>query len=165
MKTRNLLLTSVLTVAVLGSFAAVLTSSLLPGNVSAAQMLSGHLGAHAGPGHERRWHAHACDSGHTEDMLAMANAWVTISLDLTESQEAALAPVLAAVGRWHDDAGLCEHADIADAPTAMQLLDTLVDHTRTAMDELVPAFTAFYGTLTAEQQARLNAWVAEHHGV
>lgn len=163
MKSRNLLLTTVLTAAVLGLFAAVLASSLLPGHASAGQILTGHLsGSQHGHG---RWHAHAsCDADEAQ-LVALANAWVSITLNLDESQETALVPVLDVLARWHDDARvLCDHPDVADAPAALAMLDTLIEDSALAMNDLVPAFNAFYASLTAEQQASLNAWIKARHG-
>ena len=68
------------------------------------------------------------------------------------------------MSRWYDGAGFCPHPEITDAQTALNLMDSLVDHTQAAMDELLPAFTHFYGTLTPAQQTRLNTWISEHHG-
>jgi hypothetical protein len=32
------------------------------------------------------------------------------------------------------------------------------------MTTLIPAFDAFYASLTSEQQTQLNTWISEHHG-
>jgi Spy/CpxP family protein refolding chaperone len=32
------------------------------------------------------------------------------------------------------------------------------------MADLIPAFDAFYASLTPEQQTQLNTWISEHHG-
>lgn len=158
MRNRNLLLTSVLTIAVVGLFATVLTTSLLPGTATAGHVLTGHLHGDGRPG---RWGA-AC--GALDDRTArLLSAYVSISLDLDESQASALEPVIEVVERWHGEGGLC-HGEIATAPAALDELDRLLDQTRTALNELRPAFEVFYGSLTTEQQERLNGWISRHHG-
>ncbi len=164
MKTRNLLLTSILTVTVLGLFGAVLSSSLLPGTASAGALIAGHMGGgHAAGGHGGHWR-HGCGST-DERVVELASTWVSLSLDLTDDQEAHLQPVLAVLRSWHDDATvLCEPERLATAPEALREAGALLDATRTSLEALLPVFDVFYGSLTAEQQARLNEWLSGHHG-
>ncbi len=165
MKTRNLLLTSVLTVAVFGLLGAVLTSSLLPGSASAGGLIAGHLGGghvHRGGGH--RGFGHSCD-GTDERMVELASTWVSMSLDLTEDQETQLQPVLQVLADWHDEANLfCQPESLATAPSALRGVSGLLDASRQHMATLIPAFDAFYASLTPDQQAQLNTWISQHHG-
>ena len=163
MRTRNLLLTSILTITVIGLFGAVLSSSLLPGTASAGALMAGHLGgSHSSGGHAGHWR-HSCGST-DERMIELASTWVSLSLDLTDDQEAHLQPVLSVLRNWHDSATvLCEPDRLATAPLALREAGALLDATRTSLDELLPVFDTFYGSLTAEQQARLNEWIG-HHG-
>ena len=164
MKTRNLLVTSVLTVAVFGLFGAVLTSSLFPNTASAGGLIAGHLaGSHVHRGGSRGW-AHSCD-GTDARVIELANAWVSISLDLNDSQEAELQPVLQVLADWHDQANVfCEPENLATAPSALREVSGLLETSQRSMAELIPAFDAFYATLTPEQQAELNTWISRHHG-
>lgn len=158
MRKRNLLLTSVLTIAVVGLFATVLTTSLLPGSATAGHVLAGHLHA---DGHRSPWAGHC---GALDDRTArLVSAYVSISLDLDEPQEAALEPVIDIMESWHDEGGFC-HGEITTAPAALDELDQALDQAKAALNELRPAFEAFYGSLTAEQQDRLNGWINRHHG-
>ncbi|MEJ2089428.1 MAG: Spy/CpxP family protein refolding chaperone [Gammaproteobacteria bacterium] len=159
MKHRNLLLTSVLTIAVVGLFTAVLTSSLLPGNATAKGILAGHL---HGAGHRSGWTGSCGELD--ERATRLMSAYLSITLDLDEAQEAALAPVIDVVERWHSASdGFC-HGEVSTAPAAFDELDRMLANARAALNELRPAFDAFYGTLTAEQQAQLNGWISQHHG-
>lgn len=159
MKHRNLLITSVLTIAVVGLFAAVLTSSLLPGNATAKGILAGHL---HGAGHRSGWTGPCGELD--ERATRLMSAYLSITLDLDEAQEAALAPVIDVVERWHSASGGFCHGEVSTAPAAFDELDRMLATAQAALDELRPAFDAFYGTLTAEQQAQLNGWISQHHG-
>ena len=165
MKTRNLLLTSVLTVAVFGLFGAVLTSSLIPGTASAGSLIAGHLGgghAHHGGGH-RGWQ-HGCD-GTDARMIELASTWVSLSLDLNDDQETQLQPVLQVLADWHDQVNVfCEPENLATAPDALRQVSGLLDSSQQSLAALIPAFDAFYASLTSEQQTQLNTWISEHHG-
>lgn len=162
MKTRNILLTSVLTVAVFGLFGAVLTSSLFPNTASAGAVIAGHLAGSHAHGH-RSW-AHSCD-GTDARMIELANAWVSISLDLNEAQEVQLQPVLQVLADWDDQANVfCEPDSLTTAPGALREASRLLDASQRSMADLIPAFDAFYAALTPEQQAELNTWITEHHG-
>ena len=168
MKTRNLLLTSILTIAVFGLLGAVLTSSLLPGTASAGGLIAGHLsGSHMAHGHGgagRHGWAHGCE-GTDARMIELASTWVSMSLDLTDDQEVQLQPVLQVLAEWHDEANVfCEPERLATAPDALREVSGLLDSSQRRMADLIPAFDAFYGALTPEQQAQLNAFIAEHHG-
>jgi len=170
MKTRNLLLTSVLTITVTGLFGAVAATSLLPSTASAGDLMAGHLqhAGNRGPRGGGHWGGGQWGGGHCgafdERAIRLVNAYVSISLDLNEAQEAALEPVIGVIDSWHDEsAALCEQADLADAPAALNELSGLLTRTRTAVDELIPAFDAFYTALTQEQQAQLNSWISQHH--
>ena len=168
MKTRNLLLTSVLTVAVFGLFGAVLASSLLPGSASAGGPIAGHLGGHlVGQGHHGASHSrwrHGCN-GTDARMIELASTWVSLSLDLSEEQESQLQPVLEVLADWHDQANVfCEPESLATAPDALREVAGLLESSRLSMAALIPAFDAFYASLTPDQQAQLNTWISEHHG-
>ena len=168
MKTRNLLLTSVLTITVFGLLGAVLTSSLLPGTASAGGPIAGHLSSsHMPDGHRgagRHGWAHGCE-GTDARMIELASTWVSLSLELSEDQEAALEPVLQVLADWHDEANVfCEPERLASAPDALREMSSLLDSSQRSMAALIPAFDAFYAALTPEQQAQLNAFIAEHHG-
>lgn len=157
MKTRNLLLTSVLTIAVFGLFGAVLTSSLVPGTASAGSLLAGHLAG----GHGFR---HSCN-GTDARMIELASTWVSMQLDLTDDQEAQLQPVLMVLADWHETANVfCEPERLASAPAALRGVSDVLEASQQSMAELIPAFDAFYAALTPEQQAQLNAFIVEHHG-
>jgi hypothetical protein len=157
MRTRNLMLTATLTVAVVGLFATVLTTSLLPGSAAAGHIAAGHHHGTAGRGH---WGCGQLDDRATR----LVSAYVSITLDLDDAQEAALAPVIEIAERWHEEAAsICQDSGITTAPAALVELDRVLATTRTALDELRPAFDAFYAALTADQQERLNSWINEHH--
>jgi len=165
MKSRNLLLTSVLTVAVMGAFGVVLSSSLLPANASAGNLISSHLLSSHGGSHGRqgRWAGSHCNAV-DDRAIRLASAYVSISLDLDEDQVQAFTPVIEVIDRWHSAARtLCDQEAFSNAPAALSEVRNLVDRTQVAMDELIPAFEGFYAALTADQQARLNGWLAEHH--
>ena len=164
MKIRNILLTTVLTVTVFGLFGAVLTSSLFPNTASAGGVIAGHLaGGHVHRSGHRGW-AHSCDGTDTR-MIELASAWVSISLDLTESQETELQPVLDVLADWHDQANVfCAPESLATAPGALREVSALLDASQRSMADLIPAFDAFYAALTPEQQGELNTWITEHHG-
>ena len=165
MKTRNLLLTSVLTVTIFGLLGAVLTSSLVPGTASAGSLIAGHLGgshAHRGGGH--RGFGHSCD-GTDARMSELASTWVSMSLDLTDDQETQLQPVLQVLVDWHDDANVfCSPESLGTAPAALREVSGLLESSQLRMAALIPAFDGFYASLTPEQQAQLNTWISEHHG-
>ena len=168
MKTRNLLLTSVLTIAVFGLLGAVLTSSLLPGTASAGGLIAGHLGGgHLPHGHRgagRHGWGHSCE-GTDARMLELASTWVSLSLDLTDAQEAQLQPVLQVLADWHEEASIfCDPERLATAPEALREVSGLLESSQRSMANLIPAFDAFYAALTPEQQAQLNAFITEHHG-
>ena len=167
MKTRNLLLTSVLTIAVFGLLGAVIASTFLPNTASAGSLIVGHLGGgQIGHGHRGRGHgwAHSCD-GTDPRMIELANAYVSISLDLTDDQEAQLQPVLQVLADWHDEVTLfCNPERLATAPTALREVSGLLESSQRNMEALIPAFDAFYASLTTEQQTQLNTWISQHHG-
>jgi hypothetical protein len=168
MKTRNLLLTSVLTIAVFGLLGAVLTSSLFPSTASAGGLIAGHLSSghmpHGTRGGGRHAWSHGCD-GTDARMIELASTWVSMSLDLTDDQEAELQPVLKVLADWHDEANVfCEPERLATAPDALRGVSSLLESSQRSMAELIPAFDAFYAALTSEQRAQLNAFIAEHHG-
>lgn len=164
MKTRNLLLTSVLTVAVFGLFGAVLTSSLIPGTASAGGLIAGHLSGHTHHRGGHRGFGHSCD-GTDARMIELASTWVSMSLDLTENQETELQPVLQVIADWHDEAAVfCEPESLATAPAALREVSGLLAASQQRMAALIPAFDAFYASLTPEQQTQLNSWISEHHG-
>ena len=162
MKTRNFLLSSVLTITVIGLFGAVLTTSLLPGSATAGGLLASHM-HNMNSGHSR-W-----GSGHCREPDAqtarLIRAYLGITLDLDEAQETQLEPVIGVLDRWHAEASaFCDHEAISNAPAALRQIDQLVTRTSEAMAELLPAFEAFYAALTPEQQERLNSWINQHHG-
>jgi len=168
MKTRNLLLSSVLTVAIFGLLGAVLTSSLVPGTASAGSLIAGHLsGGHGHQGHQGGSHAgwrHGCD-GTDVRMIELASTWVSLSLDLNAAQEAQLQPVLEVLADWHDQANVfCEPENLATAPAALREVSNLLESSQQSMTTLIPVFDAFYASLTSEQQTQLNTWISEHHG-
>ncbi len=167
MKTRNLLLTSVLTITVFGLLGAVLTSSLFPGTASAGSLIAGHLsGGQIGHGHRGGRHgwAHSCD-GTDARMIELASAYVSISLDLSDDQEAQLQPVLQVLADWHDEINVfCDPESLATAPSALREVSSLLDSSQRNMAALIPAFDAFYASLTPEQQTQLNTWISQHHG-
>ena len=158
MKRRNLLLTSLLTIAVVGLFGAVLATSVAPTTARATGLVAMRdHGSHA----RRGDHCHEID----DTRLRLAAAYASIVLDLNDAQEAALEPVLDVVRRWHDEAAAyCDPAGLDTAPALIRSAAALVERTSLAIDDLVPAFDAFYATLTAEQQERLNDWIRAHHG-
>lgn len=161
MKTRNITLTTVLSITVIGLLAMVTTTSLLPGNATAGDIAAKHF--HGG-GPAGKWGRHHCGPL-GEHKTRLLSAYVSITLDLDEAQDAALAPVIEVLDRWHSEAGsVCDHTELTSAPLALDHLQQLLDRTREAMDELRPAFDSFYAALTVEQQERLNGWLKHHHG-
>jgi hypothetical protein len=157
MRPRNLLFTALLTVAVIGLFGMVLVTSIAPGTARATDLLAMHDhttgSGYAGP-------CHRFDDTH----LALAAAYAEVVLELDDVQTTALDPMLDVIRRWHDDAGAYCGDGLQSAPTLLRSAAGLLQRTSTAAHELLPAFDAFYATLTAEQQERLNSWIRERHG-
>ena len=96
-------------------------------------------------------------------MGALASAYLTVTLDLTDGQSAALQPVIEILEAWHQDAVvLCDHSELKDVSAALTQLSEVVDQTQLRLAELRPAFDMFYASLSATQQETLNGWLHHH---
>jgi len=140
MKTRNRFLAAILGIAILSTLGAVFATPLLPAGALAAHATGIGMTRHHGGG---RGHCGHLD----EKSTALLGAYLGISLELTDAQQATLTPVLQVLDGWRVAVrASCDHADFADAPDALRTLNRLVERTRTSMIELLPAFDTIYGT-------------------
>jgi hypothetical protein len=90
--------------------------------------------------------------------------FVAGSLDLDDAQRGAFDEVVARLEDTRREvATRCEgfaHPERADV--ALEVAEDWFDLASSAVRDMRPAFDAFYATLSAEQRAELDGWVAHH---
>jgi len=138
--------------ALIGALSAVVFTSVRPD----AAYAFGAMHDHDAGGHD----CGRLDDTHTRLLMA----YVEISLALTAEQTAALHDAMPALESWREAAqASCERLASGTLPEIMVALGAMLDDSRRAVDEITPKLDVFYGTLTEEQRATLDGWIA-HHG-
>ncbi len=122
--------------------------------------------AHGTPFHHRGHHPHGgnpCERL-TRHSLRIAEVVIETHLDLDASQLSALRPLLEVVDHWRNDvAGSCETLRAADdVPAALAAAEQALDRSAEAARLLQGAYTAFHGSLRADQQARIEEALTRH---
>lgn len=167
MSASKIVLTTVLTTLTALVFVVVAAVSLLPFGAEAHGGFRGHWsgdGAHAGNRHERA--LQRCQSmspAHTR----VVEAAISAGLNLDDSQEQSLAPVISVLDEWRQStADTC--AQLAGEEQSLeQHLSAMEQVLRTSADslaELRPAMTNFAAGLDAEQRDRIQSLMQRHHG-
>ena len=159
----KVVVTTVLTTLVVISLGAVAATALWPDSAEAhgpnGMRGFGHHGMHAGFASHGD-HCARLGPRHTQ----LVEAYLSIHLGLTENQEQALQPVMQAVDRWRADAvETCRNVSITTLPEGLDVLQEVLSRSEQAVAEIAPQFSAFYATLTEEQQASMDSWVSHHN--
>ena len=154
MKSKHIVLTTVLTTLTVLAFVGAFAWSVSP-----AAAIAGSLHAsHSAPDGD---HCARLSEEHTE----LIDAYLRITLDLDDSQQQALAPVIGVIEAWRVDAvATCENADFTNVDSSLATMQAMLGLTETAIAELRPAVGAFQAGLSPEQQAELTALLSHHHG-
>lgn len=162
MTIRNLLLSVLISLAFLAALGAVVGSTFFPGTAIAAW--------HGGSAGHTAFGGGANDLGAHCDRLdpvavQLLEAYLIVALDLSDEQRTALAPSITVIDEWRSGMQQrCEGLNIADAPGALREISGIMTITQTSMAALVPAFDAFYVSLTPAQQTLLNEQINHRHG-
>ena len=153
MKIRKDFLSAPVAFTVMISLGTVLTGTLLPGTANAA------LG----------WDGGESLQGQCNRMdpvgVQLLEAYLLVALDLSDEQRSALAPTIRVIEEWRGSIQQrCEKLAITDAPSALREMSGAMTLTQSSIAALVPAFEAFYASLTSAQQALLNEWINRKQG-
>ncbi|MFK7913557.1 MAG: hypothetical protein AB8B93_06550 [Pseudomonadales bacterium] len=171
MTTAKILLTTVLTTLTALAFAVVLGASLLPSGAIAhsvwapggdhGRKMGGHFSKRGGATLAER--CERLSGQHTR----MAGAVVSAYLDLDDSQESAMQPLLEVLDSWRADGqAMCFEAAASQehsVGSAMAMLESLLARSATAVAELQPAYSAFEATLSDAQRTKIQDGIDRHH--
>lgn len=163
MTIRNLLLSVLISLTLLATLGVVLASTFLPGTAIAAWHGGGtsHTAFGSGGANELGEHCNRLDPVGVQ----LLEAYLIVALDLSDEQRTALAPSITVIDEWRSGIQQrCEGLNITDAPGALREMSSVMTITQTSMTALVPAFDAFYASLTPDQQTLLNEQINHRHG-
>ncbi len=167
MSTGKIILTTVITTLAALVFSAVAAVSLLPFGAEAHGGFRGHMGGGDNQDRHARAlkHCERLSPAHTR----VVQAAITAGLDLDDSQEAALAPVIDVLDNWRstmsDTCGELANGDMQhDVDTGLALMERVLSDSASAISELRPAYAEFSAQLNDEQQAHIQNMLQRHHG-
>ena len=155
----KIVLTTVLTVFTLLAFVGVAATTFLPRAAEAHGFRA--MGGHGGGDRHQRMlqHCERLGPAHTRVVEAMISA----SLDLNDSQEEALQPIMRVLDDWRAAAAQrCADGEITSIDDGLALAEGMLSASATAVAELRPAWSAFDAQLSDEQRARIGAMLQRH---
>ena len=122
---------------------------------------SASVAAHASSWHSAEdGHCGRFDSAHIE----LGEAVLATALDLTDTQQASLAPVTQAAQRWRNIAqSTCENINLETLDTSMESLENILAQSTQAVQEMRPLINQFYASLDTNQQEKLKQFMHSHH--
>ncbi len=165
----KIILTTVLTTLTALFFTAVVAASFLPGGAQAHGFGKfggsgiGRHGSHRGGPGRMLAHCEHLSPAHTRVMQAAISA----GLDLSDAQEAALAPIIDVVDGLREQVqASCKTMPPQDVDAGLATMQNLLQDSANALADIRPAYANFYASLTADQQAHIDGMVARHqaHG-
>ncbi|MCB1683617.1 MAG: Spy/CpxP family protein refolding chaperone [Pseudomonadales bacterium] len=160
---RNLFLSVLISLTLLATLGAVLASTFLPGTAIAAWHGGGtsHSALDRGAASEIGEHCDRLDPVGVQ----LLEAYLIVALDLSDAQRTTLAPAITVIDEWRSGMQQrCEGLNVTDAPSALREMAGAMTITQTSMTALVPAFDAFYASLTPAQQTLLNDQINHRRG-
>jgi hypothetical protein len=150
----QVVVTAVLTTLAVLALGVAAAWSLWPTSVAA----SATIGAHAGT-----WDPQSHCSAFESDHLAIGEAALDAALGLNEAQQQALVPVVTAIDTWRGELHqTCTSADLSSLDASLASIQTVLDQSASAFEELRPALSSFHASLSAEQQQTLHSYLQSH---
>jgi hypothetical protein len=168
MKSSRIILTTVFSTLTLLAFGSVLATSLLPFGAEAHGFRTGlggehHAGASATRGDRgARMLAHCqrLSPAHTR----VVEAAISAALDLDDSQQNALAPIMEVLDEWRAQASTtCEQLPSNDVDAGLAAMQEMLNNTANTIGALRPAYGDFYAQLNTEQKTLIDEMIARHH--
>jgi hypothetical protein len=156
MNLMQIVVTAVLTTLTVFALGIVGVWSVWPKTAEAGVNVATHAASFSSAGD----HCARLDTGHIE----LGEAIVTAALDLDDSQQAALAPISAALENWRTQAAsLCSEVNFDDLDSSLAGLENMLRVSATTVGELRPAMGQFHALLTEEQHAKLKQYMQHRH--
>ncbi len=154
----KLIVTGVLSTFMVFAFVIAFGAGVFPASVSA------HGAWHGQGKHDPATHAKHCERLQNGKHLKFLQAGASAMLDLDDTQQGALEPMIATLDAWRGDAAsICLAFDGSTPQTVVASAERLARRTADALAELQPQLDQFYGQLSDAQKQELTELLKRHH--